>query len=157
MADELDLELDNDNEEITRKDKRINKLSNDVKETSERLAQEAEARKKVEEERDSLTKEREFYKGFNQVSTKHPAASEYQDKIWEKVKGGYDLEDATISVLAKEGKYNPTTPPPERETVAGGSAPTAMAGNGTKSIDEMSREEKRAALMEAESKGQFKL
>lgn len=159
MTDELELDLDENNSEeiISRKNKKINKLSDDVREKEEKLAQEAEARKKAEEERDNASKERDFFKGFSQVSAKHPNATEYQDKIWEKVKSGYDVEDATISILAKEGKYNPPAPVIERESAAGGSAATAIAGSGEKSISEMSREEKRAALMELESQGKFHL
>lgn len=159
MTDELDLELEGDNSEeiISRKNKKINKLSEDFKVTNEKLAKEAEAKKKAEEERDNASKERDFYKGLGAITSKHPAASEYQDKIWEKVKSGYDLEDATVSILAKEGKYNPSQPKVDRESAAGGSAANVIAGGGTKSLDQMSREEKRAALVEAETKGEFKL
>lgn len=157
MAEDLDLEEESSEDIISRKDKRLKKLSDDVKEYNEKLAQEAEARKKAEEERENASKERDFYKGFNELATKYQGASEYQDKIWEKVKAGYDLADATISVLAKEGKYNPIQAEPQRESPAGGSAANVLAGGGQKTLNEMSREEMRAALKEAEAKGEFSL
>ncbi len=158
MADDLDLDLDDNNEDIiNRKDKRLNKLSSDVKEANEKLAKEAEEKTKLQAERDNLAKESAFYKGFNQVSTKYPGANEYQDKILEKVNAGYDVEDATISILAKEGKYTPPVATVERESPAGGSAATAIPGSGQKTLDEMTRDEKRAALMELEAQGKFKI
>ena len=90
------------------------------------------------------------------LSAKYKDAIEYQDKILEKVRSGYEVEDATISILAKEGKYNPTQPEEEKESAAGGSASTSLKGGG-KTFEEMTKEEKRAALAEMESKGEFKL
>ncbi len=116
-----------------------------------------EEKTKLQAERDNLAKESAFYKGFNQVSTKYPGANEYQDKILEKVNAGYDVEDATISILAKEGKYTPPVATVERESPAGGSAATAIPGSGQKTLDEMTRDEKRAALMELEAQGKFKI
>lgn len=156
---EEELNLDNESNEdiISRKDKRLKKLNDDVREANEKLAKEAEAKTKAETDMANASKERDFYKGFNQISTKYQGANEYQDKIWEKVQSGYDVEDATISILAKEGKYTPPVGKVEKETVAGGSANTSMNTGGGKSINEMTQAEKRTALLEAEAKGELSL
>lgn len=148
MEEELDLDLDSleSNAENKLKVKnRFEKLSEKViltsKERDEALAKvkaEAEARTKAE-------KEAEFYKGFSANITKYPQATEYQDQILDKVRGGYTPEDAMVAVLAKEGKLNvqPEVRTPSQQ-VEGGSAPTAIEGN--KSIDSMTSEEKFDAL-----------
>lgn len=106
---------------------------------------EAEARSKAE-------KDAEFYKDFSSNVTKYPNASEYQDKILEKVRGGYSTEDAMVAVLAKEGKLNYQAPEPVfNGQVAGGSAATSFEGN--KTLDSMSTEEKFAALRDADASG----
>lgn len=151
MEEELELDL-----EENKVEKRIKNLSDKVKTTSEERDAKTKLAEEAEIAKTNAEKERDFYKGFNQVSTKHPNATEYQDKIWEKVKAGYELEDATISILAKEGKYTQVETPVQRESAAGGSAATAMAGMGQKSLSEMSKAEKREALNELESKGEFK-
>jgi len=62
---------------------------------------------------------------------------------------GYDLEDATISILAKEGKYQPVV---QQQTAApkispaGGSAATTLKSMADKPIGEMTQEERRKAL-----------
>jgi hypothetical protein len=158
MADEEELNLDNESNEdiISRKDKRLKSLNDSVRETKEELAKQAEEKAKLQAERDNASKERDFYKGFNQVATKYQGANEYQDKIWEKVQSGYDVEDATVAILNKEGKLIPNQPVVERESAIGGSANTNMTG-GSKSPDEMSQAERRAALDEAFAKGDLKL
>lgn len=158
MAEEdLDLDLDSEQENINRVEKRIKSLSEKVKLTSEERDEMKGLNESLTTEKQTLSKERDFYKGFNQVSTKYPGANEYQDKILEKVNAGYDVEDATISILAKEGKYNPTQPAPEIERAAGGSATTAMKGNDSKTPQEMSQDERRATLLDMESKGELSL
>lgn len=132
-------------EEINRADKRLETLSSKVKET----AQERDA---AEAARVAAEKERDFYKGFSTVSTKYPAAAELQDKILEKVNAGYDIEDATVSVLNKEGKLT-ATPPPPPGPAAGGSAVVNIPEGGTKTPGDMNQAERRSALMEAEKRG----
>jgi len=124
-----------------RSDNRFKDLSEKV-ETTAKERDEANAAKLAAE------KETEFYKGFSKVATKYEGAADYQDKILEKVNSGYDLEDATISVLAKAGKF--TAPVKERSSPAGGSASTAIQAGDDKPVNEMSRQEKRAALIEME-------
>src|SRR3990167_965157 len=156
--DELDLELEEDKQDsINKVEKRIKSLSEKVKLTSEERDELKGLNDSLTAEKHTLSKERDFYKGFNQVSTKYPGASEYQDKILEKVNAGYDVEDATISILAKEGKFNPTQPKAEEEKVAGGSASIAMKGGEDKTPEKMSQDERRAALLDFEAKGEFKL
>lgn len=157
MADEeLDLEFEEE-ENINKVEKRIKTLSEKVKLTSEERDELKGLNAELTTEKESITKERDFFKGFNQVATKYQGANEYQDKIWEKVKSGYDVEDATISILAKEGKYTPAQPVAKGEVAAGGSANTAMRGGEEKTPDKMTQEERRAALMEAEARGEFGL
>ncbi len=101
-------------------------------------------------------KELSFYKDFSQVSAQHPQAAAYQDKILEKVNSGYSTEDATLAVLAKEGKLQPISAQTQSyrpDNVAGGSASTAMSDTGDKRPEEMTREELRNALLDAEKGG----
>lgn len=155
MENEIDLNLEQDNEEITRKDNRIKSLSDKVKLTAEERDNLAKEKEEIAQARIQAEKERDFFKGFNTLSSKYQGANEYQDKIWEKVKSGYELEDATIAILAKEGKLQGApTPPPEKIVAAGGSAATGIADAVEKPPKTMPRDELRAALMEAESKGE---
>lgn len=159
MADDLDLDLDENNQEeiISRKDKRIRSLSEKYESSEKEKADIAKAKEELELARAKAEKERDFYKGFTNISTKYQGANEYQDKIWEKVQGGYDVEDATIAILAKEGKYTPQIPVPERESAIGGSAPTNLVGSGQKGPEEMSQTERLSALQEMADKGEFRL
>src|SRR6185503_18014522 len=102
MAEELEL-VSPEEEETNRVEKRIKDLSGKVRTTSEeRDAAKALADKEAAEKAAAL-KDVEFYKNFNTTASKYTGATEFQDKIREKVLAGYDLEDATISILAKEG------------------------------------------------------
>lgn len=158
MADELDIDLDAlDNQEnlnqVNRTEQRIKDLSSKVRMTAEERDELKQAKEALEQEKVSLSKEVDFFKNFSQMTSKYPGAAEYQDQIMEKVKAGYDVEDATISLLAKEGKYSPVTTPVQRENPAGGSATTTMRSDGEKSISEMTQEERRNALMQMEQEG----
>lgn len=155
MADELELDLNEDNsEEITRKDSRIKTLSDKVKSTAEERDALAKAKEESEAKAMAAQKDADFYKGFNQTSTKYPGSNEYQDKIREKVALGLDIDEATMLVMAKEGKYTPPVVPIERESAAGGSANTSMKGGEDKSPDKMTQAERLSALLEAEAKGE---
>lgn len=148
-------ELDEIINEPTEVEGRIKDLSKKVKLTSE----ERDELRRLNEEKDgtidTVTKERDFYAGFSDVVSKHPNASEFKDDILAKVKSGYTIEDATVSVLNAQGKL--TMPTVERVSPAGGSAPTQIPSQGTKSVGEMTRDERRQALMEAESRGDISL
>ncbi len=131
---------------------RYQQLSDKVKLTAQEK-EEALAKVKAEgEARTVAEKERDFYKGFSTHASKYPSATEHQDKIWDKVKAGYDIEDAMVSVLNKEGKL--TASAPARPTnIEGGSAPTQMIGD--KAPDQMTTAEKFAALQELDKSGEL--
>jgi hypothetical protein len=143
MAEDLELDLEENAVE-----KRIKSLSEKVKLTSA----ERDEKDRLLTERDgqlaTVTKEKDFYAGFSDSLSKYPNASEYKEKIKEKVMSGYDVEDATVAILAREGKLT-TAPTPQapKDNPAGGSA-TTNTGVGEKSLGEMSKDEKRAALVE---------
>lgn len=133
--------------QTARSDNRFKDLSEKVKTTAEERDKALEEKKKIEAEKEAARKDAEFYKNFNTVASKYDQATEYQDQIKVKVDAGYDLEDATISVLAKEGKFTPSV---TRESPAGGSATTTLSSPDDKPIAEMTRDEKRAALEQIE-------
>lgn len=153
MAD-VDLEqLDTEIESENRTEKRIKDLSEKVRLTAE----ERDEQKRLKAESDTkiadLEKERDFLNSFTEISGKYPDASSYRDKIKEKVLKGYSVEDATVSTLAGEGKFNPPKPVIKVDSPVGGSAINQPTTGGEKPLSEMSREEKRAKLMEAEQRG----
>jgi hypothetical protein len=152
---ELDLGEDNTEEIISRKDKKINSYAEKLKLSEQEKAELAQKESDARTHAESAEKERDFFKNFNSLSTKYPGATDHQDAIWEKVKSGYDVEDAAISVLAKEGKYTPE--PPTQDLVAGGSASTSIIDSVEKTPDRMTQEERKAILQDLERKGEFKL
>lgn len=150
MADEIDLDLGTDTEEqeqISKSEKRIKSLSEKVKLTSDERDKELKAREKAEKAAEDARKEAEFYKGFNQISSKYQGAGDLQDKIREKVNAGYSMEDAARVVLMDEGKFNPPPPPPPPppQSPIGGSAVNNL-GTGEKTITDMTQEERRKEL-----------
>ena len=69
---------------------------------------------------------------------------------------GYTVEDATFAVLGKAGKLG--QPQPVVDSPIGGSAAVNQPINGaSKKVSEMSRDEKRNALLEAEKRGEISL
>ena len=156
----LDLEqLDNEIEKESKVEKRIKDLSEKVRLTAEERDAE---RKKLEEftsKSAELQRERDFYASFSDVVSTNPAAKDYKEDILAKVKGGYSVEDATFAVLGKAGKLGvQPQPQPVIESPAGGSAAVnqPIAG-GQKTVSEMTREEKRNALIEAEKRGDISI
>lgn len=145
---ELEQEL-----ETNRSEERIKQLSGKVEMTAKERDEQAQLAKESAEKAATAEKERDFYKGFADEVAKNPAARDLQDEIKSKVMAGYSLEDATIASLAKAGKLQSTAPVVERENPAGGSAATNAPQGGTKTVAEMSRDEKRAALLDAEKRG----
>lgn len=119
--------------------------------------EQAEAKVKTEvDARLKVEKERDFYRDFSQLSSRHPNAAQFQDKILEKVGAGYSTEDAMLAVLAKEGKLSPIsadTPSYQNTNVAGGSAATALTDYGDKHPSDMSQAERRQALLDLEKQG----
>ena len=160
MDNELDLNLDElDKVETSVENKlqvknRFEKLSEKVILTSKEKDELAKAKAELESQNHSLTKERDFFKNFSQVSSKHPEASNYQDQIFERVSKGMDTEEATVAVLYKEGKLNIPTPQVEIGNVAGGSAINTPS-QGEKDFREMSAEEKRDVLLSLQNSGEL--
>ena len=155
---ELDLDSELDQVSVNAENKlkvknRFEKLSEKVILTSKERDELKTAKTALESERDSLSKERDFFKDFSANVAKYPNASGYQDKILEKVKAGYSTEDAMVAVLAKEGKLNaqPQQADQPKLQAEGGSAPTSFEGS--KSLSDMKPEEKLAALMELDKSG----
>lgn len=157
MEDELNLD---DLDQVQTNAENKLKVKNRFEQLSEKVIitskerEEAQARAQAEAEaRAQAEKERDFYKGFSQNISKYPQASEYQEQILEKVKGGYSTEDAMVAVLAKEGKLNMSYEAPQApsQPVEGGSAPTVFSGN--KTLENMSADEKFAALQEMDKSG----
>lgn len=127
-------------------DKRINKALSEKTKAEQAAAKAEEEKAKAFQEAEAAKKDAEFYKNFNNISTKFPGAGDYQDAIREKVNSGLSLDDAALLVMTKEGKYTPPqAPPPPKESPAGGSAPINV-NKGNKSISEMSQEERREIL-----------
>ena len=112
------------------------------------------AKDALEKEKADTAKERDFYKDFSAHSSTYPQATEYQEKIWEKVKGGYSTEDAITSTLAKEGKFQM---PVSQGDVAGGSASNQIRDVGEKKLSEMTTDEKLAKLIELEKTGDISI
>jgi uridine phosphorylase len=144
-------------EEITKDDEQVeeqeqkpepkpSRPENRFKDLSEKVELTAKERDEAKAAAEAATKEMEFYKGFSKL--KYPEAADFQEKIKEKVLAGYDMEDAAISVLAKAGKLN--APQATRQSPAGGSASTAVKSGDEKPVNEMTRAEKREALLELE-------
>lgn len=133
-------------EKKPRMDQRVEKALSEKAKAEEAAAKEAKAREKAEREAEAAKKDLEFFRNFNTVSSKYQGASEYQDQIREKVAAGYELEDATVAVLNKEGKFVPPPPPPQpKEFPAGGSA-VVHSSKSNKSVAELSQEERREIL-----------
>ena len=155
----MDEDLTNDNEEASQEQvqDKPNRSDNRFKDLADKVKTTAEERDTYKAEVEKAKKDAEFYKGFSTTASKYQGAADYQDDIKKKVDSGYDLEDATISVLAKAGKLN--NAPVQRESPAGGSASTSMTNSGEKTLNEMTRAEKREELirMENESGGISKI
>ncbi len=150
---ELDLGLE-ENINNNRANERFNKLTEKVG-LSEKARQEAEQKaQEAESAKQAAEKERDFYSTFADMTGQYPAAKEYKDAIKEKVLAGYTPEDATVSILAKEGKLGNYTPPaPRMESPAGGSSATAMRNDFDKPLNEMTRDDKRSELLRMEQEG----
>lgn len=145
---EFDLDLNNSDQNIknNRTDKRVQDLL-EKRQVDAKIIEESKVKAEDERlEREALAKERDFFKDFSQSTSKYPGASEYQDAIKEKVMAGYSVEDATVAVMAKEGKLQNFSTPESKDSPAGGSATNALKTEGEKTIAEMTQAEKRAIL-----------
>lgn len=156
MDNELELDLNEDNSEeiISRNKKKINSLSEKLGLSEKEKEELAKAKAEAEAKAESAQKDADFYKNFNSVSSKYEGASEYQDKIREKTALGLDVEEATMLVMAKEGKYTPPIQQVERQSQAGGSASMGINDSIERSPKEMSRADLLSSLKDLESQGQ---
>lgn len=152
--DDLDLNIDLDSNEVesNRTEQRVKKVLADKDEALKKAQEATEAQKKAEEAAALAQKDLDFFKNFSTLSPKYQNAAEYQDKIKEKVTAGYEVEDAIISVLNKEGKFiPPQVPETPKDSPAGGSATNAITAAGEKPLGEMNREELRSKLQEPDN------
>lgn len=142
------------------------KVKNRFQTLSEKVKLEAQAKEQAEakllaeaEARVTAEKERDFFKDFSSKASQYQGASDHQDKIWEKVKAGYETEDAIIAVLGKEGKLGNQPPQEQRQNqvIAGGSASTILNDGGNKDLKDMTPDDKLNALFEIERQGGISL
>lgn len=156
MTDELN--LDDIEKDITNKnavEDRIRNLHASKKEAELKLETESKARTEAESKLAQMEKDTSFLNSFSDVTAKFPTASEYKDKIREKVNMGYSVDDATVSILVAEGKYTP--PAPQRENIAGGSAANQITNQPVKKLNELTSTERWDMLKEAEKRGDIGL
>lgn len=161
MEEELNLDLSSPDEQqqsANRVEQRLRNLNSEKAKLAADKEELSKAKELAETEKATALKDVDFYKNFNTLSAKYEGASEYQDKIREKVMAGYDIEDATVAVLNREGKLatpNVQSPPPPKENPAGGSANNVVTG-GEKSLSDMTKDEKFAKLQEAGMEGELR-
>ena len=156
-----DLNLDELEKDINNKnvvEERIRNLHTGKKEAELRAETEAKARQEAEGKLATMEKETSFLNSFSDINAKFPGATEFKDKIREKVVSGYSVEDATVAILHAEGKLgaNPTPQAPIGN-VAGGSAPNQINTPNIKPVSEMTRDERWGALREAEKRGDISM
>lgn len=136
-------------------EERMKNLVGSKKEAEAKAETESKARQEAEAKATTLEKENSFLNSFSDVTAKFPTASEYKEKIKEKVMSGYSVDDATVSVLVSEGKY--IAPKAPIENVAGGSATNQITQPSNKTVKEMSSGERWDTLKEAERRGDLGL
>ena len=159
MDENLDLNLDDLDQIEANADKKL-QVKNRFQQLSDKVKSEAQEKEKAQAEAKAnaeritaLEKEAESLKTFSTLSSKYPEASNYQEQILERVNKGYDPEEATLAVLAKEGKLEQQAPP-KQEGAEGGSAMTNIP-EGSKPIGELNESEKLAQLQELEKSGEL--
>lgn len=154
--DSLELDLDLEDQNLNNPvQERIQKLNSKLKAQGQETASEREARIAAEARAEAAEKKADFLDAFSGLASKYPGATEHKDAIQEKVLGGYSVEDATVSVLNAEGKLMPQAEiAPQADSPLGGSAANPTFSTDQKSVNEMTREEKRAALLEADKRGE---
>ena len=159
MDENLDLNLDDLDQIEVNADKKL-QVKNRFQQLSDKVKSEAQEKEKAQAEAKAnaeriaiLEKEAESLKTFSQLSSKYPEASNFQEQILERVNKGYDPEEATLAVLAKEGKLAQQAPP-KPEGAEGGSAMTQIP-EGEKTPGDMSMNEKLEALKQLEKSGEL--
>lgn len=132
-----------------------NRANERITELSEKVKTEATARELAESERDEAKRNAAFAEGFSDIVSNNPAAKDHKEDIRAKVKLGMSVQDAMYAVLGPAGKLQ--APIVESRPTAGGSAVITPPQGGAKAVHEMTRDEKRAALLEAEKRGDISL
>lgn len=157
----LNLNLDADDQQQTvanRTEQRLRTLNSEKAKLAADKEELAKAKAEADTKTEAALKDADFYKNFSTGSSKYPGSAEYQDQIRERVNKGYDLEEAIVAVMAKEGKFIPASAPQApNPSPAGGSAVINLKQGGEKTAAEMTQGERRTALMEAEKRGDLGL
>lgn len=154
MADET---TDTIIEQPSEASKRITQLSDKVRDTAKERDEANAAKTAAEAQVAEAQRERDFYVGYADVLATNPAAKDHKDEILAKVKTGYTVEDATFAVLGKAGKIGHVPEPTQAFTGGSASTTAPQGGNSSKPVSEMTREERRSALIEAERRGDISL
>lgn len=145
-------------EQPSEAEQRIKQLSKKLSLSAEEAAEKDKALAEQTSKFAELQREKDFYASFSDLVTTNPAAKDHKDEILAKVKSGLTTEDATFAVLGKAGKLGVPKEVEVHRPIAGGSATNSLPQGGTsKAVSEMSRDEKRAALLEAEKRGDIGL
>jgi hypothetical protein len=158
MADveksDLELEIEGGRVVEDPSSKRFKELSAKASEALSQRDLAANEKKAAEDRAAAAEKDRDFFMSFSDMVSKYPNAKDHREDIRTKYLSGYDIEDATISTLAKNGKLS--TDDETRHNVAGGSAATTMTDSSDgKSTKNLSTQEKWSALREAEQRGEI--
>lgn len=157
MENELELNLDDLDQVEQNADKklqvrnRFQQLANAKTEAQQKAEAESKARADAEAKAQEAEKRVEFYKNFSQLSSKHPGAVDYQDQIYDRFSKGLDMEEATLGILAKEGKLGSTPNPQEVIRPEGGSALNSMEG--PKDLQDMNQNDMLDSLKDFEKTG----
>lgn len=152
--DEL-TQLDSQAEEKLKAKNRYQQLANDNRDLAQQREAESKARADAEAKAQEAEKKVEFYKNFSKISSKYPEAANFQDQILERVNKGLDVEEATLGLLAKEGKLNPPTAQPmDMPNPIGGSALNSLEA-GPRDARDMNTGEMLDSLRDLEKSGEL--
>lgn len=145
-------ELDNELNQPSEAQQRIQQLSGKVKEEAEKRAEADRLKAEAEAKAAEAEKKAAFAEGFADIIATNPAAKDHKADIQAKVMSGYSIQDATYAVLGPLGKIAAAAPEPT-PSPAGGSAGFVPPSTGTKSFTELSQEERRKAIEELAARG----
>jgi hypothetical protein len=137
--------------------KRIKSLLNKTKDAYRERDEEKTKREAAEQR----VAEMEFTHGFEKMTSTYPFAKDHQEEIKKLVSDNrLSVEDATTLVLKKNDKLVTAEQIKSQEEAnrnSGGSIPTALPPGGSKKPEDMTQDERIAALKEAEDKGDLSL
>lgn len=156
MADELELDLDLEGDPtINKTEERIKNLSSKVRDAAKERDDAKAAAEASDAARIAAENKAAFLESFSDVATKYPGANDLKTQIEERTQKGYSIEDAAVAALAEAGLFAPQQNVAPVTSGVGGSAPISVTGD-SRPYSEMSREDKRAALMEADRTGELR-